>query len=295
MAFRFKRRESVTRAARRICRERLDCVRRSLDHGDRVEAIHDARKEIKQIRAVLRLLRGEIGQGAFRRLNEPLRKVSEILTAPRDANVKLKTLKRLLHRAELKDFCQLKTIAQKNCRQEIRAFARGKSIGQINSKLKKVGRRIKDLNIRADGWEAIEPGLLHSYHCGRMAYERVLREPSAENFHKWRKRAKDLWCQFNLLYTVWPEKINALTGELEAFGDLLGDDHDLVMLKQFIAEAVARDKKLKDAAALNRVIGNCQKDLRSAALKIGAKIFAGLPSSFCAGFKNRWKIWRDHH
>jgi hypothetical protein len=34
----------------------------------------------------------------------------------------------------------------------------------------------------------------------------VLKAPHSENFHEWRKRAKDLWYQVTLLRRLWPDK-----------------------------------------------------------------------------------------
>ena len=57
MPFRFKRKESVTKAVRRLCCERIDDVMGMLDKGEHFDAVHDVRKEIKKLRAILRLAR----------------------------------------------------------------------------------------------------------------------------------------------------------------------------------------------------------------------------------------------
>jgi CHAD domain-containing protein len=293
MVFRFKRKESVTKAVRRIGRGRLVRIRQSLDDFGRIDAIHNARKEIKKLRAVLRLFQDKIGQDIYRKLNKDLRKAAEILTVPRDANVKFKALRELLRTAHLKNFHQLKNIASRNCRKEVRRFAKGKSIARIKQRLKEANHLIKNLKIHADDWGAIETGWRHSYHRGRLAYEQILKAPSAENFHKWRKRVKDLWYQQNLLCPVWPKKIRAPNGQLKALGELLGDDHDLAMLKQFIAEASTREGNMEGVSTLKRLIETRKINLRATALKIGATFYAQPLQPVCAGLKRRWKTWRS--
>jgi len=56
MAFAFKRRESVSRS---ICRLGQACIKKALKicEKNELEAIHGTRKEIKKMRALLRLVR----------------------------------------------------------------------------------------------------------------------------------------------------------------------------------------------------------------------------------------------
>jgi hypothetical protein len=57
MPFRFKKRESVAKAVRRLCCERLDDALETLEKGAKFEAVHGVRKEIKKLRAVLNIRR----------------------------------------------------------------------------------------------------------------------------------------------------------------------------------------------------------------------------------------------
>src|SRR5947209_2250883 len=84
MAFCFKRRESVSKAIRRLGRERVEHARECLKERDPGEAIHSARKDIKKIRAVLRLVQPGIGQKKFRRIGKPLGEAAKFLAPSRD-------------------------------------------------------------------------------------------------------------------------------------------------------------------------------------------------------------------
>src|SRR6266567_8833517 len=63
MAYRLERDESVPQALRRIAREQLASAADELGKrgSKRAEGIHEARKSIKKVRAVLRLVRQELG------------------------------------------------------------------------------------------------------------------------------------------------------------------------------------------------------------------------------------------
>ena len=68
MAFCFKRKESVAKATRRLGRDRMEHALECLKECDRAKAIHCARKDIKKMRAVLRLVRTEIQKRRRRRI-----------------------------------------------------------------------------------------------------------------------------------------------------------------------------------------------------------------------------------
>ena len=67
MSFRFKKKESISKAVHRLTAGRIEDALGCLEHCDHAEAIHCARKDIKKVRAVLRLVRTRIrkkdGQG----------------------------------------------------------------------------------------------------------------------------------------------------------------------------------------------------------------------------------------
>ena len=55
------------------------------------EAVHSARKDMKKLRALLRLVRGELGASVYRRENARFREAAATLAGLRDADVMLVT------------------------------------------------------------------------------------------------------------------------------------------------------------------------------------------------------------
>jgi CHAD domain-containing protein len=289
MSFRFKKSESPAKAVRRVCRERIGVALGRLRKSRHPAAVHGARKEIKKLRALFRLVRGEIGRGAYRKGAKALREAADSLTAPRDARVMLKAFRKLAGRVARR-FDGIEKALRKNCRRETRRFWKKDSVAVADRILRKTGRRVGDLKIKAVGWAAIEPGLLQSYQRGREAFEFARKQPSSENFHEWRRHVKDLWYYFRLLYPAWPVETRAMTDELELLGEQLGDDHDLVLLQQFAAEHCAG--RAGEVEALNSLIESRQKQLRAAALKLGSRLYAKTPAAICRRLGNYWKAWR---
>ncbi|MBI4640654.1 MAG: CHAD domain-containing protein, partial [Candidatus Tectomicrobia bacterium] len=72
MEFQFRNHESVPEGIKRIVREHIDGALDQLPgqtDADRDEAIHNVRKLFKEIRAVLRMVRDEIGGDVYEKEN----------------------------------------------------------------------------------------------------------------------------------------------------------------------------------------------------------------------------------
>src|SRR5438128_1471546 len=87
------RRIAVGRAQK--ASERLHEAQRSEDPSD---CLHGVRKDLKKSRAVLRLLRHELGESRYRDENNVYRDAGRLLSHTRDAEVKVKTLESLCGR-----------------------------------------------------------------------------------------------------------------------------------------------------------------------------------------------------
>jgi CHAD domain-containing protein len=292
MPFRFKRKESVARAVRRLCCERHDDALEALEKGATLEAVHTVRKEIKKLRSVLRLVRREIGRSAYSENTDTLRQAADLLNDFRDAQVKLNAFDALLKRSgrglPSRFFPEIRTALQKNCRAQERKL--GRSIAPLKEILSRSKKRMDDLKVDARGWRAIAPGLKKIYCRGRASFETARCQPVPENFHEWRKRVKDLWHQLRLLCPVHPGSLRDHISHLEKLGRLLGDDHDLFVLHKFVAQTFGRTPNAK---TFEELILARQKKLRSTALKLGGRFYRERAGHFCRRMGDYWKAWRN--
>jgi CHAD domain-containing protein len=289
MAFHFKKAESPAKGVRRVCRERIGAARERLRRSDRSAAIHDVRREIKKLRAIFRLARGAAGKGAYHKSVKALREAAGYLAEPRDARVMLKAFEDLTGHSTRR-FAEIEKMLRKHCRRETRRFQENDYVAVADRILRKINRRVRGLKIKASGWAVIEPGLKESYIRGREACALVCRKPLPENFHDWRKHVKNLWFYFQLLRPAWPAEMRAMTDELELLGRHLGDEHDLVLMQQFVARHCGQHAD--EAQALNRLIKSRLKQLRAAALKLGSRLYAETPAILCRRLGSYWTAWR---
>lgn len=296
MAYRIKRKESVRKAVRRLGCERIRHAIDGLRGNDLPEAIHGARKDIKKIRAVLRLVRAQIPKSEFRQHIRILRKAAARLSAPRDADVKAEALRKLAwhFKRELAPRTLRLFQPQLRARSEatLKEFRRRQGVAAVVKLLDRDYRLLRRLEVKGSGWNSLAPGVKDCHREGRRAYLLARAEPSPEKFHDWRKCAKDLWYYMRLLRRAAPEEMEAITTELETLGQHLGDDHDLAVLAAELEELCPGHKWHREFEALNRVIKIRQGELRAAALSLGARFYSEKPSAFCARIAGYWKIWR---
>jgi hypothetical protein len=84
-----------------------------------------------------------------------------------------------------------------------------------------------------------------------------------------------------------------LAREADRMGELLGDDHDLTLLKQTLT---ADREQFGDAEAtevLLALIEHRQTDLRKQALLLAERFFEESAADFARRLKGYWRAWRS--
>ena len=297
MAFCFKRKESVSKAIRRLGCERIEEALACPKDCRQSQSIHCVRKELKKTRAILRCVRTEIRKSAYRRQIKLLRSAAEQLSAMRDAYAtaaSLKNLRRHFRRQLAPDALRhLRTAMQKRLHQETKLFAKHKTARTVERILRRVAKCKEGLTVDIKGWKAICPGVKASYAESRRAYHTILKDSSPENIHEWRKRAKDLWYQMRMLRPIWPEQMDAAANELKDLGECLGDYHDLATLSRTVLKKCNINDHSVELETLGGLIEQRQRELQESALAIGERFYTEKPFPFCNRLAGYWHAWRD--
>lgn len=303
MAYRLRHNETLSDNIRRIADEQMrravELLRTSGE--DLEEAVHDARKCFKKIRAVLRLVRSEIGKKTYRRENTRFRDAGRDLSAARDSVVRIRTLESLqeylqdhperFEKTDI-DFAPIQAYFAGQYDVETRQLnLGGKILKRVIKKVKKSRKAVTDWPIKHDNFRAIRPGLLRAYDNGRGALKLAYAEPKMENFHELRKRVKDLWYDVRILRPMRPKVYDPLTKQLKILSDLLGDEHDLSMLSQSLDEPAVRESvgKLK---SLRTLINRRQDLLREEIRPLARRIYKRKPKQFLKMIEKDWSRWQ---
>jgi CYTH domain-containing protein/CHAD domain-containing protein len=289
--------EGAAAGMRRVIVGRLEKATERLqeagEEGDALaEAIHGARKDLKKARAALRLIRDELGEKSFGRENHALRDAARLLSASRDAEVKLETLDALVEGAgdtppEATALWREALIAD---RDRI-VGGEGDEAGTAVAAIEEVAARAPDWRIRHDGWKLLAPGLDTAYSEGREALAALGDSPSFDAVHDLRKRGKDLWYQVRLLRDAWEPVLEATAEEIHDFTDLLGDHHDLAVLAEDLEERSPVDPAQRET--LKALIEARQAELLGEARSAGERIYAEKQKAFGRRLRSYWRAWRS--
>jgi CHAD domain-containing protein len=115
--------------------------------------------------------------------------------------------------------------------------------------------------------------------------------------HKWRKRVKDLWYEMRLLGPLCGPVIGGAAEEADQLSDLLGDEHDLGVLRQILVELAP--ELPADVESLVELVDLRREQLQTRALLIGRRTYAEKPRAFARRIRRSWRTgraeWRSQH
>jgi CHAD domain-containing protein len=299
MAYRLEIDEAVSAGLRRSAAEQSDRALRELrEHvnTDPEDAIHSARKAIKKERSLLRLARGSMSPGARRQENRALRTAARGLSQSRDAEALLGTIDDLAERyagqLPVHEFDSVRGSLQRRRDAERVDLAGREAIDRAIAELAAVRDRTDRWAFGAEDWDAVRHGLRRSYRDGRRAWHRARDSGSTEDWHGWRKRAKDLWYEQRLLAATGGPAVAGLAKDAHHLADLLGDDHDLAVLRSALRSG--QIELAGDLEGLLGLIDHRREQLQSQALALGARIYADRPTVYSSRIRTMWQSGREH-
>lgn len=261
--------------------------------GGLAESIHEARKDLKKLRSLLRLVREELGEPVYRRESERFREAGRLLSGARDAEVKLETIDRLRERdGEIPTKTALERYVRSlESERDEHAHAEAER-ERAASRIEAARAAVEEWELRTDSWALVAPGLARAYRRGRNRYRDTGGDPSAANVHEWRKRVKDLWYHLRILHPIWPALLAETADQAHRLSDLLGDHHDLAVLAEDARGRRDRFDSESDLESLLAAVERRQARLLDQALALGARLYAEKPKAFVSRLARYWSAWR---
>jgi CHAD domain-containing protein len=267
---------------RRIARAQVDRAISELDLDDPDEAVHQIRKRSKKLRALLRLVRPAAGE-LYSAENPRIRDLARELSSAREDAAAVGTLGGL---AGTSDHALPEDVVTAVLEGMARADDDGADAGEA---LERARVELVDLRTRIEtdwtlpkgtrGADAVVPGLRRSYARGRDAFEAALDDPSTEALHAWRKRVKDHGYHCRLLRPVWPQVMQARASALDDLAELLGDDHDLAVLRADLATDPDRFGGEVVVGTATALLDRRRATLQRDATNLGRRVYADRPKA----------------
>jgi CHAD domain-containing protein len=315
MAFRFTLGETFLTGVPRIARERISSAVKLLSQKPRAspESIHEARKSLKSLRAVLRLARGGIRSELRTRESLFFRDAGRSLSAAREPQALLEALDRIAksHRSKT----QLSPPEQSPMRGLVAEIRReinqqltdqlGREplqvlVKELQSAKRRTASWFQGILLRpGNEWEMlVGTGLRQTYRKARNLVWQIEtsghKTADDEPWHELRKCAKALGYQLQLLKPIRPATLGTLIDEIDQLTSRLGDANDLAVLQKRVREKPSsnRDADRSTRQDLTCSIERRKQKLRFQALKYARAIYSERPGQFDRRLAGYWRIWR---
>jgi CHAD domain-containing protein len=293
VAYRFEPEEASGSALQRIAVEEVEQALQLLRAEDSSldERVHEARKHLKKLRAVLALAEGSTDSADALQQKKAVRRAARALAPLRGEAALIESFEALEHAfpgriggaaaAKIRELLAPRISS---------APPAENGLHEAEELLVRAQESLARSKFRGSRWSSLEPGFRHTYERARDAYTRATDDPRPDALHEFRTPAKRHLYQVHLLESIWPELLHVHRKELARIGDLLGEHHDLALLK-----AELHDRQL-DADTLGQVtplIEERSRELEKQLFTLGGRLFAERPKAlarrFGAYFERGWE------
>jgi len=300
VGYRFERDETVGDAFRRIASTQsdkaLDEVGSAAANPADEEAIHDCRKRCKKIRGLIRLVRPALDRATYRAANEAFRDAPRELSGLRDAQALLATFDSVVavpsEPPRLDGFESIRAELVRRAGTEPDGHDAGASTFQRAGDLLRAGHDlVVDADLHADGWGAVRGGLAQTYRRGRDALEVVYDDPTPDNFHELRKRAKYSWYHLRLLGPSAPAILDPLAKQFERLAEGLGDAHDLAVLRVQLDDDPDSFGGEATVHAALELLDQHREKLQHDGVSLAEQLYAEPPKPFARRLERYWDAW----
>jgi CHAD domain-containing protein len=283
MSYEIRHRETLGDNLCRTCRKQIESAIAVAKDEVKTDdtPVHEMRKHLKKARAALQLVRKEIGRGLFQEQNRCLRNVGRLTSDIRDAEVRLQTVRQLqevTQRHGRNAYEKLEGMLILELENFMAAFAEWQT--QALPMLERALLAIDRWTLDQFNCTQLSRAVQRSYKRARKALGEATANPSAENFHVFRTKAKTLWYELRVLRPVNPVVLKSLADDLRALTDLLGRAHDLSFLDARLRSEHGKSQWQREAHKLLAIIEVSQNDLQRGAAELAQHFFAERPRDF---------------
>ena len=296
MGYRLHPGETIQDEVRRIADRQLEQAiagLRAVGDPESDASVHSARRHVKKVRALIRLIRPALGP-RYRAVNRRLREVNRTLSPVADGQAVVDTLALIARHYgdELPP----------DVHAEIRAaLLRRESVADERAALDRVLETAAGL-LRAErdgvsrwelnetGFRAIAPGLRRAVREGREAMARALARPRSAAYHEWRQRIKTQWLHVRLLEPRCGDTLALDERRLEELDGCLGEYHNCAILRDVLTSDTSLPRE--DAALCLRLLRRYERELRARARTLGGQVYGETPRQFVKRVRRLWRAAR---
>nr|WP_319400137.1 CHAD domain-containing protein [uncultured Carboxylicivirga sp.] len=282
----------------RVVIEQLNYIKQQARIPSSIDtSVHEIRKSYKRLRALLRLIRYDIGEELFLVENAKYKKSGAALSRLRDLHVIISYLANCFEAQELiiSEESFIRFIGYLNEQKES-VMKRLTDEAVMDLLIKQCKEQIKvigDIPVQDLGPQTIHNGVIHAYKKCLDKMEAAQLQLDDATLHQLRKKVKYLSNQMLLMQAVWPEYFINYSSSLSAASESLGNDHDLAEAISIIEETPYEILSGDEKQSLIKSIDNERKHITRDLWPLLGKIFAESSEAFAKRVKSYWLISRE--
>lgn len=299
-SFKIRRQQPITGNVMELMYHQMDYIIHLIQPVEEIdhEAVHEVRKSCKRVRAVLRLIRDDIGYSAYYRENRRFRDMSRLLSETRDYEALCHSLDYLRSR-EVDDkisrvYSELSAALVHSRDVALNALKKDKKVfQQIEKEIGEARKKINLFSFPSENFEVILPGLVRTHKKWKQHFAVCLGEAHEEMIHNLRKKSKYLMYHMQILRPVFPEIIKGYAGTLNKVSGKLGDHRDLYLLRQQVPRLL--DNKYPGSVTdhIDSAIEKEMNDKLETAVRAGRYLYLEKTGRLMDRIHNYWKIYTD--
>ena len=276
MGYHIEKGESLATAFGRIAAEEIDLAMAQSRRLHRGEAVHNARKALKRLRALLRSLRVAFPKKLFRAENRHIAATCRRISPLRDVHVQLRTLGKLKAAASPAG----DHIRRQLLRQQSSFIRRIPGLRKTVRALLEVSRQsLASWPLRKATAEDLASGLKRIYKQGREAFKTARKSPTPGHLHAWRKKTKSLGYGLEMIKNLGSGELSKMIRCSDILTEALGDDQDLFM----VLRALGKEHRSNPASDFDRLANRIslkRAKRQKRAFKLGEKVYGEKSGGF---------------
>jgi CHAD domain-containing protein len=282
---------------RRIAGNLLDSAVAALSHAhaDPNRGPHQARRSLKDMRALLRLVR-PADEVFFQRENARYRDIARSLAGVRAAAALVETIDRLVA-----DFPEetagggLSTVRSRLAADRDRATVAEGNLAAIAedavSALRAGGEALGDLMLPIlpeASVDVLTAGMTEVAGKAARMRKRARKSRAALDFHELRKAVKQHWAHVGLLSSAWPKHGTRRIKAARRLGNRLGELHDITVMRSLIAADPAGFGPAGEVALLKALMDRKEAELERKSLASAKRLFGAKPARLARKLKRNY-------
>ncbi|KAA3503441.1 CHAD domain-containing protein [Agrobacterium sp. 16-2014-1-2a] len=271
--------DEIRRAGLELIEEAITSLRDQPSGRD--EAVHDARKRFKRLRALYRLI-ARAAPDFSKEENARFRDIARSLAFAREATALVETVEYLetfaASTTQGKALRSIATVLRKRRDHAIEHEAGlDEAIAAAIAGCEEARKRLKAVSLPdelKDVTRLVKTGWAKQRKRARKALADCHEQADVEHFHELRKAGQAYWMHLGLLRRLWPSAMRAKRADTKRLVDILGHEHDLSVLAAFADREPERFGNGERLALLLDAIIQRQQALRGDALELANEVFS---------------------